>query len=94
LLAAAGALALAATAGLTQGKPGERPAVSQDQAARKALAQCWRAGYWTPAHAIMECDPAIYREGSAGKLPAADSRGREARAPARRAEATGATRTR
>jgi OOP family OmpA-OmpF porin len=80
-LLAAGALVLAASAGLTQGKPGERTGAAQDAAARKALAQCWRAGYWTPAHAIMECDPAIYGDArSAGarteKQPVADSRTR------------------
>jgi hypothetical protein len=56
LLAAAAALAPAATSALIQqDRSGNWVNSSQDPEWRNSAAQCWRAGYLTPAHAIMEC---------------------------------------
>lgn len=32
---------------------------------------CWRVGYWTPAHAIAECDPDLVPKPAAAPAPAA-----------------------
>jgi hypothetical protein len=56
LLAAAVAFApTASTALVEQDRSGNWVKTSQDPVWKNASAQCWRAGYWTPAHAIMEC---------------------------------------
>jgi hypothetical protein len=56
LLAAAVALApTASTALIQQDSYGQWVNSSQDPAWKNSAAQCWRAGYLTPAHAIMEC---------------------------------------
>jgi hypothetical protein len=56
LLAAAVALAPAAsTALIQQDRSGHWVNSSQDPEWKNSAAQCWRAGYLTPAHAIMEC---------------------------------------
>jgi OOP family OmpA-OmpF porin len=58
LLVAAGvalsALPLTASA---QSKQGYWVQPSTDLVWKNASGQCWRAGYWTPAMAIAECDP-------------------------------------
>ena len=58
LLIAAGvaisALPLTASA---QSKQGYWIQPSTDLVWKNASGQCWRAGYWTPAMAIAECDP-------------------------------------
>jgi OOP family OmpA-OmpF porin len=58
---AATVLALAASAALAQtqapGTSGYWINSSSQLVWKNAAGQCWRAGYWTPAHAIMECDP-------------------------------------
>lgn len=55
----AAALALATSAALsqTQGSSGYWINSASNLVWKNASGQCWRAGYWTPAHAIMECDP-------------------------------------
>ena len=56
LLAAAVALApTASTALIQQDRSGNWVNSSQDPEWKNSAAQCWRAGYLTPAHAIMEC---------------------------------------
>jgi OOP family OmpA-OmpF porin len=54
-------LALAASAALAQtqspGNSGYWINAGSQLVWKNAAGQCWRAGYWTPAHAIMECDP-------------------------------------
>ena len=34
----------------------------RDVIARSGYGLCWRTGYWTPADAIRECDPAYAQE--------------------------------
>ena len=85
LLAAVVALApTASTALIQQDQSGQWVKSSSDQAWKNAAGPCWRAGYWTPAHAIMECvgkaGPAERkREGKAEKQPVSENRGRTAR---------------
>ena len=75
LLAAAAALALAAPVALTQtqGKAGYWVNPSSDLVWKNAVGQCWRAGYWTPAHAIMECDPDLLPKPAAVVPPVAQA---------------------
>lgn len=35
---------------------------SNGQVAKNSYGQCWRAGYWTPAMAIEECDPDLVKK--------------------------------
>ena len=37
---------------------------------KNAAGQCWRAGYWTPAMAIAECDPDLVPKPAAKPAPA------------------------
>ena len=37
---------------------------------RSGTGLCWRSGYWTPAHAIMECDPDLLPKPVAAATPA------------------------
>ena len=39
----------------------------RDVIARSGYGLCWRTGYWTPADAIKECDPAYVKEEPAPK---------------------------
>ena len=56
LLAVAVALAPTSSMALVQqDRSGQWVNSSQDPEWKNAAAQCWRAGYLTPAHAIMEC---------------------------------------
>jgi hypothetical protein len=56
LLAAAAALAPTASMALIQqDRSGQWVNSSQDPEWKNSAAKCWRAGYLTPAHAIMEC---------------------------------------
>jgi OOP family OmpA-OmpF porin len=59
LLVALG-VAMSATAfnAVAQSKQGYAVDTS-NQVWRNAFNQCWRAGYWTPAMAIQECDPVV-----------------------------------
>jgi OOP family OmpA-OmpF porin len=43
--------------------------VSGGQFWRNIAGQCWRAGYWTPAHAVAECDPDLVAKPVAVKPP-------------------------
>jgi OOP family OmpA-OmpF porin len=82
LLAAAVALApTASTALVQQDGSGHWVNSSKDQEWRNAAGQCWRAGYWTPAHAIMEC------VGKAGTAERKRPEGKGEKARARRVEA-------
>jgi OOP family OmpA-OmpF porin len=38
--------------------------------ARDNYAECWRAGYWTPALAVAECDPALMPKPAPAPAPA------------------------
>jgi OOP family OmpA-OmpF porin len=71
LLTAAAALTLAAPSALTQtqGKSGYWVNPSSSLVWKNAVGQCWRAGYWTPAHAIMECDPDLLPKPVAAVVP-------------------------
>jgi OOP family OmpA-OmpF porin len=53
-------VAMSATAfnAVAQSKQGYAVDTS-NQVWRNAFNQCWRAGYWTPAMAIQECDPVV-----------------------------------
>ena len=82
LLAAAIALApTASTALVQQDRSGHWVNSSRDQEWKNAAGQCWRAGYWTPAHAIMEC------VGKAGPAERKRPEGKGEKARARRVEA-------
>jgi OOP family OmpA-OmpF porin len=70
LLAAAIAPLFAAPA--VEAQPGSAnwaAPVSGGQIWRNNFGQCWRAGYWTPAHAIAECDPDLVAKPVAVKPP-------------------------
>ena len=42
---------------------------SDDSTWKNASGQCWRAGYWTPAMATMECDPDLVPKPKARPKP-------------------------
>lgn len=55
LLAAVALAPTASTALIQQDASGRWVNTSQDRAWKNIAAPCWRGGYLTPAHAIMEC---------------------------------------
>ena len=72
LMAAAGvALSVASVNAVAQSKQGywTEPA-GGDAVWKNATGLCWRAGYWTPAMAIAECDPDLVPKPAAPAKPA------------------------
>ncbi len=57
LIAAGVALSALPLTASAQSKQGYWIQPSTDLVWKNASGQCWRAGYWTPAMAIAECDP-------------------------------------
>jgi OOP family OmpA-OmpF porin len=57
LIAAGVALSALPFTASAQSKQGYWVQPSTDLVWKNASGQCWRAGYWTPAMAIAECDP-------------------------------------
>ena len=57
LIAAGVALSALPLTASAQSKQGYWVQPSTDLVWKNASGQCWRAGYWTPAMAIAECDP-------------------------------------
>jgi len=57
LIAAGVALSALPLTASAQSKQGYWTQPSTDLVWKNASGQCWRAGYWTPAMAIAECDP-------------------------------------
>lgn len=57
LIAAGVALSALPFTATAQSKQGYWVQPSTDLVWKNASGQCWRAGYWTPAMAIAECDP-------------------------------------
>ena len=57
LIAAGVALSALPFTASAQSKQGYWIQPSTDLVWKNASGQCWRAGYWTPAMAIAECDP-------------------------------------
>src|ERR1700688_1966337 len=53
---------------------------------RNSTGLCWRAGYWTPAMAIKECDPDLVVQVAAPAPAPAAARAAAARAAAARAD--------
>ncbi len=70
LLIAAG-VALSATpfTASAQSKQGYWTQPSTDAVWNNATGLCWRAGYWTPAMAIAECDPDLMPKPAAKPVP-------------------------
>jgi OOP family OmpA-OmpF porin len=70
LLVASAATMLMSVSGLAsaQGKAGYwTHAAGGDAVWKNASGQCWRAGYWTPAMAIAECDPDLMPKAAAAR---------------------------
>jgi hypothetical protein len=55
LVAALAVLAAPSARSQNQGHTGHRVTPGSQAVAKNPAGQCWRAGYSTPAHAIMEC---------------------------------------
>lgn len=63
--------AITAQAAMQSGVDDEKPLVNKIEAyavddrgivARNTTGLCWRTGYWTPAMAIPECDPELFKK--------------------------------
>ena len=84
LMAAAGvALSVASVNAVAQSKQGywTEPA-GGDAVWKNATGLCWRAGYWTPAMAIAECDPALVPTPAQPAKPATQQPAKPAAKPA------------
>ena len=57
LIAACAALSLTSLSASAQSKQGYWTQTGDGAVWKNATGLCWRAGYWTPAMAIAECDP-------------------------------------
>jgi OmpA-OmpF porin, OOP family len=59
LVAVCAALSLTSLSASAQSKQGYWTQQGGDAVWKNATGLCWRAGYWTPAMAIAECDPVL-----------------------------------
>jgi OOP family OmpA-OmpF porin len=69
LIAAGVALSALPYTASAQSKQGYWIQPSTDLVWKNASGQCWRAGYWTPAMAIAECDPDLMPKPAATPTP-------------------------
>jgi len=69
LIAAGVALSALPFTASAQSKQGYWIQPSTDLVWKNASGQCWRAGYWTPAMAIAECDPDLMPKPAATPPP-------------------------
>jgi len=69
LIAAGVALSALPFTASAQSKQGYWIQPSTDLVWKNASGQCWRAGYWTPAMAIAECDPDLMPKPAAQPTP-------------------------
>ena len=69
LIAAGVALSALPFTASAQSKQGYWIQPSTDLVWKNASGQCWRAGYWTPAMAIAECDPDLVPKPAAKTPP-------------------------
>jgi len=69
LIAAGVALSALPFTASAQSKQGYWIQPSTDLVWKNASGQCWRAGYWTPAMAIAECDPDLMPKPAAAPTP-------------------------
>jgi len=70
LLAASAAMTLMSASGLASAQANQGYWQGPGAIWKNGSGQCWRAGYWTPAMAIAECDPAIAKPAAAPARPA------------------------
>jgi OOP family OmpA-OmpF porin len=69
LIAAGVALTAAPLTASAQSKNGYWTQPSTDAVWKSGFGLCWRAGYWTPAMAIAECDPDLMPKPAAAPPP-------------------------
>ncbi len=65
LMAATAAATLMSASGLASAQANQGYWQGPGAIWKNGSGQCWRAGYWTPAMAIAECDPAIAKPAAA-----------------------------